>query len=90
MVGVAPLNRDSGKMRGTRSIHGGRGHVRQALYMATLTATRFNPLIRKHYQHLLELGKKKKVALVACMRKLLCILNAMLRDHEIWNLSTFT
>jgi transposase len=90
LVGVAPLNRDSGKMRGTRSIHGGRGHVRQALYMATLTATRFNPLIRKHYQHLLKLGKKKKVALVACMRKLLCILNAMLRDHEPWNLKAST
>lgn len=87
LVGVAPLNRDSGKMRGTQSIHGGRGHVRQALYMATLAATRHNPLIRKHYQHLLQLGKKKKVALVACMRKLLCILNAMLRDHETWNLT---
>jgi transposase len=86
LVGVAPLNRDSGKMRGTRAIHGGRGHVRQALYMATLTATRYNPLIRTHYQHLLKLGKKKKVALVACMRKLLCILNAMLRDHETWSL----
>jgi transposase len=87
LVGVAPLNRDSGKMRGVRTIHGGRGHVRQALYMATLVAVRFNPLIRKHYQHLLQLGKKRKVALVACMRKLLCILNAMLRDHKSWNLS---
>jgi transposase len=85
LVGVAPLNRDSGKMRGVRTISGGRGHVRQALYMATLVAARHNPLIRKHYQHLLQLGKKKKVALVACMRKLLCILNAMLRDREAWN-----
>jgi transposase len=85
LVGVAPLNRDSGKMRGVRTIFGGRGHVRQALYMATLVASRYNPLIRKHYQHLLQLGKKKKVALVACMRKLLCILNAMLRDRETWN-----
>jgi len=86
LVGVAPLNRDSGKMRGMRSIHGGRGPVRQALYMATLTATRFNPLIRKHYQHLLGLGKRKKVAIVACMRKLLCIVNAMIREHKTWNL----
>jgi transposase len=85
LVGVAPLNRDSGKMRGARTIYGGRGHVRQALYMATLVATRYNPLIRQHYQHLLEVGKKKKVALVACMRKLLCILNAMLRDQKPWN-----
>jgi len=85
LVGVAPLNRDSGKMRGTRTIHGGRAQVRQALYMATLAATRCNPLIRQHYQHLLQAGKKKKVALVACMRKLLCILNAMLRDHKTWN-----
>ena len=85
LVGVAPLNRDSGKMRGVRTICGGRGHVRHALYMATLVASRYNPLIRKHYQHLLQLGKKKKVALVACMRKLLCILNAMLRDRETWN-----
>jgi transposase len=85
LVGLAPLNRDSGKMRGTRAIYGGRGHVRQALYMATLTATRYNPLIRKHYQHLLQLGKKKKVALVACMRKLLCTLNAMLRKQQTWN-----
>jgi transposase len=86
LVGVAPLNRDSGKMRGARTIFGGRGHVRRALYMATLVAARHNPLIRKHYQHLLQLGgKKKKVALVACMRKLLCILNAMLRANETWN-----
>jgi transposase len=90
LVGVAPLNRDSGKMRGTRSIYGGRTHVRQALYMATLVATRYNPMIRKHYQHLLQAGKKKKVALVACMRKLLCILNAMIRDHETWNFAIST
>ena len=89
LVGLAPLNRDSGKWRGTRSIFGGRGHVRQALYMATLTATRCNPVIREHYQHLLGLGKKKKVALVACVRKLLCILNAMIRDQETWNPASF-
>lgn len=85
LVGVAPLNRDSGKMRGVRTIYGGRGHVRQALYMASLVATRYNPVIREHYLHLLEKGKKKKVALVACMHKMLTILNAMLRDHEPWN-----
>jgi len=85
LVGVAPVNRDSGKMRGARTISGGRGHVRQALYMATLVASRHNPLICNHYQHLLHLGKKKKVALVACMRKLLCILNAMIRDGKTWN-----
>jgi transposase len=90
LVGVAPLNRDSGKMRGTRTIYGGRAHVRQALYMATLVATRYNPMIREHYQHLLKMGKKKKVALIACMRKLLCILNAMLRDHETWNFALST
>jgi len=90
LVGVAPLNRDSGKMRGTRTIYGGRPHVRQALYMATLVATQRNPLIRSHYQHLLQIGKKKKVALIACMRKLLCILNAMLRDQEAWNFTFST
>lgn len=84
LVGVAPLNRDSGTLRGTRTIWGGRAPVRQALYMATLVATRYNPVIQKHYQHLLQLGKKKKVALVACMRKLLCIVNAMLRDQKPW------
>ena len=84
LAGVAPLNRDSGKMRGMRMIHGGRGHVRQAIYMATLSATLFNPRIRHHYKHLLKLGKKKKVALVACMRKLLCILNALLRNKTTW------
>ncbi len=78
LVGVAPLNRDSGSFRGQRGIWGGRAHVRRVLYMATLVAARHNPMIKKHYQHLLQLGKKKKVALVACMRKLLTILNAIL------------
>lgn len=85
LVGVAPLNRDSGTKRGPRTVWGGRAHVRQALYMATLVATRYNPLIRKYYRHLQEEGKQKKVALVACMRKLLGILNAMFRNHETWN-----
>lgn len=84
LVGVAPLNRDSGHMRGRRVIWGGRASVRRALYMATLVATRRNPVIRDHYQHLLKAGKRKKLALVACMRRLLTILNAMLRDGEPW------
>lgn len=85
LVGVAPVNRDSGTMRGRRTIFGGRAGVRTALYMAALVATRFNPVIKVFYMRLLEAGKAKKVALVACMRKLLTILNAMLRKNEEWN-----
>jgi transposase len=85
LVGVAPLACDSGKRRGTRRTWGGRSDVRAALYMATLSATRFNPAIRDFYKRLLGKGKPKKVALVACMRKLLTILNAMVRDHTTWN-----
>lgn len=84
LVGVAPFNKDSGTQRGRRAIHGGRSQVRQVLYMATLAATRFNPVIRAYYQHLLQLGKLKKVALVACMHKLLLILNAIVRDRTPW------
>ncbi len=84
LVGVAPFNRDSGIFRGRRSISGGRRQVRSALYMATLTAVRCNPVIRAHYQHLISLGKVKKLALTACMRKLLVILNAMLREGCTW------
>lgn len=84
LVGVAPFNRDSGKMRGTRSVWGGRKHVRTALYMATLVATRYNPVIRAFYQRLRANGKKAKVALVACMRKLLTILNVMVRNGTVW------
>lgn len=80
LVGVAPFNRDSGKFRGQRCIWGGRAHVRTMLYMAAVVASRRNPLIAAFYQRLLAAGKKKKVALVACMRKLLVMLNAMLRD----------
>lgn len=83
-VGVAPINHDSGKHRGKRMIQGGRTSVRCGLYMATLVATRHNPVIRDFYQRLLEKGKLKKVALVACMRKLLVILNAMIRDNRTW------
>lgn len=79
LVGIAPLNRDSGRMRGRRTIYGGRAEVRKALYMATLVAARWNPCIKEFYQRLQAAGKPKKVALVACMRKLLTILNAMIR-----------
>jgi len=84
LVGVAPLNRDSGTMRGKRTIWGGRASVRAVLYMATLAATRRNPVIRAIYERLVASGKAKKVALVACMRKLLIALNAMLRDSRPW------
>jgi len=85
LVGVAPLADDSGALRGKRAIAGGRGAVRAVLYMATLVATRYNPVIKAFYQRLLTVGKPKKVALVACMRKLLTILNAMVRDHRPWS-----
>jgi transposase len=81
LLGVAPLNRDSGKFRGRRAVWGGRGHVRSLLYMAALCATRRNPVISAFYQRLLEAGKPKKVALVACMRKILVILNAMIKRN---------
>ena len=84
LVGVAPLNRDSGTLRGRRTIWGGRPTVRCALYMATLSATRFNPVVRVCWRRLRDAGKPAKVALVACMRKLLTILNAMLRDQTPW------
>ena len=84
LVGVAPLNRDSGTLRGKRSVWGGRATVRAALYMATLVATRHNPVIRALYARLLAAGKLKKVALTACMRKLLTLLNAMVKHHTRW------
>ncbi|MDP7588995.1 MAG: IS110 family transposase [Dehalococcoidia bacterium] len=85
LVGVAPFNRDSGTLRGKRKVWGGRGQVRAALYMAALVATRYNPVLREFYQRLCAAGKPKKVALTACMRKLLTILNTMVRDHRHWN-----
>lgn len=85
LVGVAPLNKDSGKMRGKRRVFGGRAPVRRTLYMATLVATRVNPVIRSFYEHLLAQGKEKKVALTACMRKLLVILNSMIRNQQSWS-----
>jgi transposase len=84
LVGVAPFNNDSGHFRGKRRIKGGRPSVRTVLYMATLTATRCNSRIQSFYLRLLEQGKKKKVALVACMRELLVYLNAMIRDSHFW------
>jgi transposase len=91
LVGVAPMNFDSGKKRGYRKTKGGRTNVRSVLYMSTLVATRYNPVIQAQYQHLLKRGKEKKVALTACtpalaggarVRKFLTILNAMMRDQQ--------
>ena len=84
LVGVAPMNFDSGKKRGYRKTKGGRMEVRSALYMSTLVATRYNPLIKTQYQQLVGRGKLKKVALIACMRKFLTILNAMMRDQVLF------
>lgn len=84
LVGVAPLNRDSGNFRGKRRVWGGRAKVRAVLYMATLVATRHNAVIRDFYQRLNAAGKEKKVALTACMRKLLTILNALIRSRSPW------
>ena len=85
LVGVAPLNRDSGVLRGKRTVWGGRAPVRAALYMAALVATRFNPVIRSFYERLRTAGKAKKLAITACMRKLITIINAMLKHHAPWN-----
>jgi transposase len=84
LVGIAPLARDSGKQRGKRMVWGGRAPVRSALYMATVVATKHNPLIRSFYNRLRDGGKAPKLALTACMRKLLTILNAMVRAQTPW------
>jgi len=84
LVGVAPLNRDSGKFRGKRTVWGGRAEIRSVLYMATMSAIRSNPVIRVFYQRLIEAGKPHKVAITACMRKLLTILNAMVKNNTPW------
>jgi transposase len=84
LVGVAPLNRDSGTLRGRRTVWGGRAGVRAALYMAARTAIRHNPRVRAFYQHLCACGKPKKVALTACIHKLLTILNAILKQQTPW------
>ena len=88
LVGLAPINRDSGTLRGKRMIGGGRTQVRRSLYMATIVATQHNGLIKKHYQQLLARGKAKMTALVACMRKLLLILNAMIKNQLPWKEAT--
>lgn len=90
LVGLAPFNRDSGKWRGQRRVFGGRGSVRAALYMAAVTAIQWNPKIRPYYQRLIERGKCFKVAITACMRKLLTILNAIARDHQLWKIAPTT
>ncbi len=84
LVGVAPFASESGKFKGKRFCRGGRNSVRRVLYMATLTAARFNPIIKKQYDNLCEKGKLKKVAIIACARKLLVILNAIMRDNATW------
>jgi transposase len=84
LVGVAPFNKDTGGKQGKRRIFGGRADVRSVLYMAALSAKKHNPFIRTFYARLIQHGKEKKVALTACMRKLLVILNAMLRTHQPW------
>jgi transposase len=88
LVGVAPFNRDSGTLRGRRTVWGGRARVRSALYMAALVGARWNPVLKAFYARLLANGKRPKVALVACMRKLLTIVNAMIRDGRAWDTSS--
>ena len=84
LMGVAPFNRDSGTLRGRRTVYGGRAEVRAVLYMGALVATRHHPVIKAFYERLLAAGKAKKVALTACMHKLLTIMNAMVRDRKPW------
>lgn len=88
LAGVAPFNSDSGRRKGKRRVWGGRRSARAALYMGALVATRFNPVIGPFYQRLLEAGKPKKLALTACMRKLLTMVNAMVRDEKAWEVKT--
>jgi len=84
LVGVAPINRDSSRLRGERRIQGGRACVRTVLYMATLSATQCNPVIKAFYTKIVAQGKHKKVAITACMRKFITMLNAMVRDKCLW------
>jgi transposase len=87
LTGVAPFNRDSGTFRGKRRIRGGRAHSRTALFLSAMVATRYNPDIKRFYARLLQAGKHKKVALIACIRKIVTALNAMLRDNQPWQSS---
>src|SRR5262249_48773467 len=84
LAGVAPFNRDSGQMKGKKQIWGGRAQVRTALYMAVLSACKSNATIKRFYDRLIQRGKLAKVAMVACMRKLIIIMNAMMRDNTSW------
>lgn len=86
LVGVAPMNQDSGRKRGYRKTQGGRPEVRSALYMSVLTGIRYNPILKAQYEQLVKRGKQKKVAITACMRKILTILNAMMRDQQPFRL----
>ena len=88
LTGVAPFNRDSGQLRGKRRIRGGRRTVRTVLYLGAMAAVRFNPVVKAFYARLLAAGKNKKLALIACVRKMVVMLNAMLRDGRKWNPST--
>ena len=85
LVGVAPINHDSGQHKGKRMINGGRAHVRATLYMGAVVAMRHNPVIKAFNERLVERGKSKKLALTACVRKMLVILNAMVRDNQPWS-----
>jgi transposase len=88
LTGVAPFNRDSGKLRGKRRIRGGRAHSRTALFLSAMVAIRFNPQIKRFYERLVNAGKHKMLALTACIRKIVTTLNAMLRDNPPWHPST--
>ena len=88
LVGVAPISKESGRYKGLRKIQGGRAQVRTVLYMAMMSAIQANPVFKAYYQRLLEVGKPKKVAIIACIRKMVVILNSMLRDGVMWDAST--
>jgi transposase len=90
LVGVAPMNADTGRKRGYRKTKGGRPTVRRALYMSTLTGIRYNPILKAQYEQLVKRGKEKKVAITACMRKILTILNAMMRDQQPFHYASLT
>ncbi|OEF23351.1 IS110 family transposase [Vibrio rumoiensis] len=85
LIGVAPITKESGRYKGKRTIQGGRSQVRTVLYMAMMSAMQCNPVFKAHYQHLLDAGKPKKVAIIACVRKMVVILNSMLRDGVMWD-----